>query len=174
MCARPVSCALAVAIALAGCAGRIGDGVVTVPLVATSRNAGEIGRAFLIPRGGQTDVVVEVSGVPPQVTTRPVHLYTFLYDGRCDRLPAKPVHALTARVLAQSRRTAGAAAAGGPFTISNTAPLSLEALRRLRHAIVIRTSPADGDVVLFCGNIDAPDSSGAPATFRTASRKAYT
>jgi hypothetical protein len=173
MTARPAWSTLGLAVLLAGCADRMADGVVTVPLAATSRNAGEIGRAFLIPRGAQTDVVVEVSGVPPQVTTRPVHLYTFLYDGRCDRLPAKPVHALTDRVLAQSRRAAGAAAPGGPFTISNTAPLSLEALRRVRHAIVIRTSPADGDVALFCGNIDAPDSSGAPATFRTASRKAY-
>jgi hypothetical protein len=155
--ALPAAGALAIAVTLAGCVERMGDAVVTVPLVAASRNAGEIGRAFLIPRGAQTDVVVEVSGVPPLVTTRPVHLYTFLYDGRCDRLPAKPLHALTDRVLARWGRTAGAAAPGGPFTISNTAPLPLEALRRARYAIVIRTSPADANLVLFCGNIDAPD-----------------
>jgi hypothetical protein len=98
-----------------------------------------------------------VSGVPPQLTTRPVHLYTFLYEGRCDRLPAQPLHALNDRVLARPGRAAGAAPAGGPFAVSNTAPLSLDALRRARYAIVVRTSPADGKVELFCGNIAAPD-----------------
>jgi hypothetical protein len=152
-----LSTAIATAVALAGCADRMGGGLVTVPLITTSRNAGEIGRAFLIPRGVQTDVVVEVSGVSPQIATRPVHLYTFLYDGRCDKLPSKPLHALTDRVLAQSRRAAGATPIGGSFTVSNTAPMSIDALRRARYAIVVRTSPANGDIVLFCGNIGAPD-----------------
>ena len=146
-CSIPV--ALAAAAGIAACAGH-GDETVSVPLVATPRNAGEIGRAFLIPRGTSTEVAVEVSGVPPQVTSRPVHLYTFLYDGPCDRLPPKPAHALTERVLARSGR---AAVAGGPFTVSNTAALSLDALRRARYAIVIRTSPADGDVEIFCGTV---------------------
>ena len=154
--ASPIPTALAVAAAVAGCAGPMGDGVVSVPLDATSRNAGEIGRAFLIPRGTETDVVVEVSGVPLLVTSRPVHLYTFLYDGRCDRLPANPMYALTDRVLAQSGRSASATPASGPFTVSNTAPLPFEALHRARYAIVIRTSPADGSVEIFCGNIEAP------------------
>jgi hypothetical protein len=156
--ANPIPAALAAAAVLAACAGGMGDGVVSVPLDATSRNAGEIGRAFLISRGSETDVVVEVSGVPPLVASRPVHLYTFLYDGRCDRLPANPLHSLTDRVLARSARSTSAMPAGGPFTVSNTAPLPLEALRRARYAIVIRTSPADGDVEIFCGNIGAPRS----------------
>jgi hypothetical protein len=151
--ALPIS---AVAVALAGCADRMGDGVVTVTLAATSRNAGEIGRAFLIPRGEATAVVVEVSGVAPLFASRPVHLYTFLYEGPCNNLPPKPRYALTDRVLAQSARRAVTTPAGGPFTVSNTAPLTIDALRRARYAIVIRTSPADGDVELFCGAIDAP------------------
>jgi hypothetical protein len=156
----PIRIALTVAAALAACAdGREdrkedGVGVVTVSLNATSRNAGQIGRAFLIPRAAETGVVVEVSGVPPQVTSRPVHLYTFFYEGACDRLPAQPAHALTDRVLAQSGRSASGTPAGGPFTVSNTAPMSLEALRHAGYAIVIRTSPADGDVAIFCGTIE--------------------
>jgi hypothetical protein len=140
---------------IAACAGRTDDGTITVSLAATPRNAGEIGRAFLIPRGDVTDVMVEVSGVPPQVTSRPVHLYTFLYDGSCDRLPAKPAHALTGRVLAQSGRTAGGGTpVAGPFTVANTVALPLDGLRRARYAIVIRTSPADGDVEIFCGRAE--------------------
>jgi hypothetical protein len=131
------------------------DGTIDVSLAATPRNAGEIGRAFLVPRGEVTDVIVEVSGVPPQATSRPVHLYTFLYDGPCDRLPARPAHALTGRVLAQRGRTVGAATpVGGPFTVANTVSLPLDALRGPRYAIVVRTSPADGDVEIFCGTIE--------------------
>jgi hypothetical protein len=145
---------LVLAAAIAGCAGRTGGGVIAVPLAATPRSAGEIGRALLVPRGEVTDIVVEVSGVPPQVTSRPVHLYTYLYDGTCDRLPPKPAHALTGRVLAQAGRMAGGATpAGGPFTVANSIALPLDALRRERYAIVVRTSPADGDVEIFCGPI---------------------
>jgi len=143
--------AVALRLSLTGCTDVIANGVVSIPLVATSRNAGEIGRAFLVPLGAETGVTVELSGAPPQVVSRPVHLYTFLYDGRCDALPAKPVQALTERVLAQS--VTGAAPIGGPFTISNTAPLPLAVLRHAHYAIVVRTSPADGDVAIFCGNI---------------------
>jgi hypothetical protein len=153
--ANPIPAALAVVAVLAACAGGTGNGVVSVPLNATSRNAGEIGRAFLIPRGSETDVVVEVSGVPPLVTSRPVHLYTFLYDGRCDRLPPLPVHALTERVLAQSALSGSAVPAAGPFRVANTIWLPLADLRRARYAVVVRTSPMDGNVDLFCGTIDA-------------------
>jgi hypothetical protein len=151
---KVLSLALLAAVAGAGCAGRMADGTIDVSLAATPRNAGEIGRAFLVPRGEVTDVIVEVSGVPPQATSRPVHLYTFLYDGPCDRLPARPAHALTGRVLAQRGRTVGGATpVGGLFTVANTAALSLDTLRRARYAIVIRTSPADGDIEIFCGVI---------------------
>lgn len=161
--ASAVASALALAAALASCADRLEDGVVSVPLAATSRNAGEIGQAYLIPRGPVTDVIVDVSGVPPLVATRPVHLYTFLYGGRCDDLPPKPLYALTDRVLAQSVRTTAITPVGGPFRIANTAPFPLETLRRGPHAIVIRTSPADGSVDIFCGNIAASRSEGGPA-----------
>jgi hypothetical protein len=147
-----VSSLLGPALALMGCAGRTED-VVSVTLLATPVNAGQIGRAFLVPRGASTDVNIEVSGVPPLFASRPVHLYTFLYQGRCDALPPKPAHALTERVLAQSPRTPGALPPGGPFTVSNTSPLPLDVLLGANYAIVIRTSPADGDVELFCGAV---------------------
>jgi hypothetical protein len=70
-------------------------------------------------------------------------------------LPAKPAHALTGRVLAQSGRTAGGGTpVAGPFTVANTVALPLDGLRRARYAIVIRTSPADGDVEIFCGRAE--------------------
>ena len=142
------------AVAIAGCAATTEDGTVSIPLAATLRNAGQIGRAFLIPRGATTDIRVEVSGVPPLVTTRPVHLYTFLYDGACDRLPAKPAHALTDRVLAQSARTAGATPMAGPFTVSNTAAMSLDGapprrVTRSSSAPAPRTATSRSSAVRF-------------------------
>lgn len=126
---------------------------IAVPLQATAQAAGEIGRAFLLPEGEGTRVRIEVSGVPPEVTSRPVHLYTLIYEGSCDRLGAQPAYALTERVLAQSPSVGAIAPAAGPFTVSNTAPIPLEKLRAGEFAIVVKTSPADGNWEIFCGNV---------------------
>ncbi len=141
------ACALAAGAPPVGAAGN----VVTVRLQATARNAGQIGRAFLIAQGLETRVEVEVSGVPPQVSSRPVHLYTFIYEGTCEQRSARPAFSLLDRVLAQSPASSGIVPAGGPFTISNTAPLPLQDLKARAHAIVVTTSPADGGVEIFCG-----------------------
>lgn len=154
---RATLVAVGIAAMLAGCAERgeaIANRMLTVTLAATPVNAGEIGRAFLVARGDKTDVVVEVSGMPPMLASRPVHLYTFIHTGRCSNLGEPPAYALTARVLAESARSGGATPATGPFKVSNTARLPLEALRGGRYAIVIRTSPADGGREIFCGNVD--------------------
>ena len=145
--------ALAVVLALATHAsvGEAADAVY-VSLQATSRNAGQIGRAFLLPEGSGTRVQVEVSGVAPTLATRPVHLYTYLYKGRCDQRSAEPAFALLDRVLAQS--PAGTPSARGPYTVSNTVRLPFERATAGPFAIVVRTSPADGGVDLFCGNVE--------------------
>jgi hypothetical protein len=92
-----------------------------------------------------------VSGVPLALSSRPVHLYTFIHEGSCSNLGAQPAYALLDRVLAQS--TGGGRSTGGPFTIANTAPLPVERLRSAGHALVVRTSPADGSREIFCGDI---------------------
>ena len=143
---------LAAALALAVRAtGGEGADTVYVTLQATTRNAGQIGRAFLLPEGGGSRIQVEVSGVPPMLSTRPVHLYTYLYAGRCDQRSAKPAFALLDRVLAQT--PSGTGGLRGPFTVSNTAPLPFARLTAGPYAIVVRTSPADGSIDIFCGNV---------------------
>jgi hypothetical protein len=127
--------------------------IVTITLQATPRNAGTIGRAFLMAEGTGTRVLIEVSGVPPQVSTRPVHLYTYVYAGTCNPLAPQPAYALLDRVLAQSPTSSAIVPAGGPFTVSNTAPMPLEKFRAGPYAIVVKTSPADGDVAIFCGDV---------------------
>ena len=93
-------------------------------------------------------MTIWISGVPSDYT-RPVHLYTYIHQGTCGALSAKPAHALLDRVLAQPP----GARSNGPFEVRNTAPTQLAALRAMPHAILVKGAPADGNEDLFCGNI---------------------
>ncbi len=110
--------------------------------------AGEIGQTVLVPQGDATQVSVEVSGVPERVT-RPVHLYTFIHRGTCGQMDASPAYEANRVVLAS---TAGSRAAG-PFRVSNVAKVALAELRGSPYVVVIRSAPADGNELMFCGDI---------------------
>ena len=150
-----------IAALMAGCASVANDGdrgdapggaFATVVLTATPYNAGRIGRAYLVPSGDRTVVRIDASGVPDTVA-RPIHLYTFIFEGSCAARSEKPAIALTGTVLASSiANPAQIGAYGGPLTITNAAPISFDALRAEPHAIVVKTSPADGDRELYCGD----------------------
>jgi len=130
-----------------------GEAFTTVLLAATLYNAGRIGRAYLVPNGDRTIVRIEASGVPETVS-RPIHLYTFIYDGSCAARSEKAAFALTETVLASSvANPAGIGAFGGVLTITNVAPISFDALRAKPYAIVVKTSSADGGRDLFCGDL---------------------
>ena len=147
---------------IAACASVAGDGdrrdapgeAFTIVLLApTPYNAGRIGRAYLVPNRDRTIVRIEASGVPDTVT-RPIHLYTFIYEGSCEAHAGKAAIALAETVLASSiANPAGIGAFGGPLTITNVAPIASDALRAKPYAIVVRTSPADGDHDLYCGDV---------------------
>jgi len=56
-------------------------------------------------------------------------------------------------VLASSvAHPASIGAVVGAVTISNVAPVSVDSLCEKPHAIVVKTTPADGDHDLFCGD----------------------
>ena len=141
---------------LAGCAGepaRSGSRLVQIPLNATTINAGQTGRANLVAVGDRTEVALWVSGVPPLLASRPVHLYAYLFPGTCANPGAEPAYALTEKVLASSPYSTAIAPAGGPFTLTNTAPVPLEALARGPYALRVFTAPADGRREIFCGDV---------------------
>jgi len=147
---------------LGGCASGVvdadrrdapGAAFATIPLTATPYNSGRIGRAYLVPNADRTIVRIEASGVPDTVG-RPIHLYTFIYEGTCAERAGKAAFALTDTVLASSvANPSSMGAVGGALTIANVAPISLDALRARPYAIVVRTSPADGDRDLYCGEV---------------------
>jgi len=145
---------LAVTVLQAGCATQPeGAGqassrptVERVGLSATRLNAGEIGQAYLIQRDPNTDVIVQVSGVPDWVTA-PVHLYAYIHQGSCANLG--PVqYPLTSRVLATGEYDSY-------LTLRNSVPVSFGAMHSGAHALVVKSAPADWNTTLFCGDLKA-------------------
>ncbi|MEJ8846674.1 hypothetical protein [Variovorax rhizosphaerae] len=126
--------------------------VVTVALSGTGMNAGQSGRAVLVPRDDVTQVSIQVSGLSVGVTL-PVHLYTYVFAGRCGNLGAKPIYDLTRNVRVTGIGGQSAMSNRGPFNLANTAPVPIAQLKGSPHALVVRTSPADASVDVFCGNL---------------------
>ena len=129
-----------------------GSEMVLLPLVATGHRA-KIGRAVLVPEGDKTVVRLELSGVP-DYTTRPIHFYTYIYDGACGGRSAAARYALNDHVLANSffvrPRTIGAF--NGPVWLEESIPVDFQTLRATHYAISVRTGPADGGKEIYCGD----------------------
>jgi hypothetical protein len=130
--------------------GEAAQNGIAFELRATPYNAGKIARAFLLPEGHDTRLVVRLSGVPPYVG-RPVHVYTYIYDAACTNLPPKAMWSLNDRVLATD--VAGGRGSTAMLSIAHTLPVPLGDLLAGRYAVAVRTSPADGDRLIFCGEI---------------------
>jgi len=135
-----------------GCAGTADNrrpDMISFVLQASSRNAGETGKGFMTARGESTLINLTITGVPPWVA-RPVQLFTFVYAGSCAKRDSTPAYALNDTVQVHAQNSIGLS---GPLTIAKTLPVSMDALRSGDFAIVLRTSPADGNWDIFCGDM---------------------
>lgn len=131
---------------LAGCAGnRTGDGsdFVQLELQATQENTGAIGQVALVEQGDETGMSFFVGGVPLWIS-RPVNLLTYVYPGSCAVLGDKPAYSLN--------NTTQTLQVDGGWRLSKTAPVSLEELRKGHFAVVVRTTPADHSINIFCAD----------------------
>ena len=125
----------------------------TVQLSATGMNAGQTGKAFLRPQSDATVVTIEVSGLSV-ATTSPLQLYMAVFEGRCGALAPSPKYMLDKVVLVTDpNNPTSLSSGGGPFRLTNTAPATLTQLTSSPHALVVRTSPADLNREVFCGNL---------------------
>ncbi len=131
-----------------GTADRRSD-TVSFVLQAGSRNEGQTGRAFMTAQGDRTLLNFTITGVPPWMG-RPVQIFTFVYTGSCAKLDATPAYALNEIVQAGLFSNSSAF---GPFSMAKTVPTSMETLRTGNYALVLRSSPADGNVDIFCGDM---------------------
>jgi hypothetical protein len=97
---------------------------------------------------GNTSILLDFTGVPGG-STLPVHVYTYIYEAGCDALPTKPAYSLNERVISRNRPGGWA----GPFYLTHTMPLQMDELLSGRFSIALRSAPADGDRVIFCGEV---------------------
>ena len=81
---------------------------------------------------------------------RPIQLFTFVYAGSCAKRDARPSHALNDTVQVNAESGIGLS---GLFTLAKTLPVPMATLRSDEYAIVLRTSVADGDWDIFCGDM---------------------
>jgi hypothetical protein len=114
-------------------------------LNATPRNGGQIANTTLAVQGNETAFSFVVSGVPSG-TLRPLNLYTFINKGSCER-PGSVAYAMNDRI-----NTNRISATRG-WTYSRSAPVALSELLSGGYYLVVRTTPADGNVDIFCGDI---------------------
>ncbi|HCS42879.1 MAG TPA: hypothetical protein DIW52_08635 [Pseudomonas sp.] len=130
---------------ISGCATTTESQIVNIPLNATQYNAGNIAQATLAPMGRETNVSFFIGRVP-NWTALPLHVYTYIYPGKCESLGPKPAY--------EMNQTVTTALMSSPaWHLSKKAPVALNELRSGGYAIVLRASPADGGFNLFCGNI---------------------
>jgi hypothetical protein len=131
------------AVAMAAEGGSAGE--FRIELSASSRNQGNVGWALFAPSGDGTSMVLQLSGLPPYLV-RPVRLYTYLYRGSCVQLPASAAYDLNEVVVPLRQRAP-------PFELRKSVPLPPDQLRSGGYSVVVRSSPMDGDIDLFCGDI---------------------
>ena len=134
---------------LAACASPGGDSgdsrTLNVPLQPGQQNIGAVAQATLIARGEVTDVRIFLSGPLPLGVSRTPQLFAFIYPGTCASQGPQPAFAMNSTVTSFPEV--------GGWRIIRTADAPLEALRNGNYSIVIRTSPQDRNIDLFCGDI---------------------
>ncbi|MBK5351260.1 hypothetical protein JFU37_01790 [Pseudomonas sp. TH41] len=118
--------------------------VVTVPLLATQRNPGQIANVILASRGTQTGFSFFISGIPGGVSL-PLRLYTFINKGHCQQ-PGPVAYAMNDQINTERAAVRG-------WTYSRSAPIAMADLLSGGYSIVVRTAPPDGNVDIFCGDI---------------------
>ncbi|POA17055.1 hypothetical protein C1886_23960 [Pseudomonas sp. FW300-N1A1] len=135
--------ALMVTASLFGCATSSDPGV-SVPLVATRQNTGQIGNVTLASWDKQTGLSFFISGAPSGVSL-PLRLYTFINKGSCQQ-PGPVAYAMNDQVNTEPQPVRG-------WSFSRSAPVELPVLLSGEYSILVRTAPDSGSVDIFCGDI---------------------
>ncbi|MHC8332861.1 hypothetical protein [Pseudomonas sp. LB3P25] len=135
--------ALIVTASLFGCTTSSDHGV-SVPLVATRQNTGQIGNVTLADWGKQTGFSFFISGAPSGASL-PLRLYTFINKGSCQQ-PGPVAYAMNDHVNTERQAIRG-------WAFSRSAPVALPILLSGEYSIVVRSAPDSGNVDIFCGDI---------------------
>lgn len=120
--------------------------VVTVPLNATIHNSGHTAQATLTPIDSSKTKLVLFVGRVPRDTAIPAHLYTYVYSGTCTSHESKPAYKLNQFVSAAFNSQ------GAGIRLGLSVPVAYDTLHSSSFALVVRTSPGDGNRDIFCAN----------------------
>ena len=136
--------ALMVCASLFGCSTSSDHGV-SIPLVATRQNAGQIGNVTLTSwSDNQTGFIFFISGVPGG-TSLPLRLYTFINKGTCQQ-PGPVAYAMNERVNTERQAIRG-------WAFSRGAPVALPVLLSGEYSVVVRSAPDSGNIDIFCADL---------------------
>ena len=125
---------LCAALAFAGAGAALAqDKPVTVNISAQNAS-GESGTATLTPQGDKTQVVIKLTGAPPEATQQPAHIH----DGTCAKIDAKP------RIPLQN-------VVGGNST--TTLDMKLSEIMSKGGAINVHKSAAEAKTYVACGDM---------------------
>lgn len=135
---------LLITASLFGCTSSSNQSI-NLPLAATHKNPGRIANTTLTGVGSQTNFDFYISGVPTG-TISPPRIYTFINKGSCQQ-PGPAAYAMNDKVNTEPN------AGTGEWTFYRSAPITMPDLLSGKYSIVVRTSPEDGNVDIFCGDI---------------------
>jgi hypothetical protein len=127
----------------------------TIRLEPTSFNAGNTGRAMLMPQDRHTHLVLQFTGVPPN-TGLPVRLLTSIHEGSCREPSPQAAYELNDNVHVTTASGRWARTMRGAFGLSHTVPLPPDELLGGRYVLLLRSMPADGGRTIFCGELRRP------------------
>ncbi len=116
-----------------------------ITLKASHFNAGAIGSATFVPVAKGCEVVFNVANLQPWLE-RPIRIYTFIYPGSCEKLGKKPAYEMNDTVTTDR-------VGKNAWRVNKKIPASLDGLLAGHYAVVVRSSPSDGNRDLFCGDI---------------------
>jgi hypothetical protein len=119
--------------------------LVRVNLRASNYNEGALGMATFVAMNESCEVEFYIARISRWIE-RPVHIYTYIYPGSCAKLGDKPAYEMNETTT--MNRTGDDA-----WRVTKGLPVALSSLLAISYAIVVRSSPADGNLDLFCGDI---------------------
>ena len=126
-----------------GCTTSSDQGV-SIPLVASRQNTGQIGNVTLTTWDQQTVFSFFISGIPSG-SSLPLRLYTFIHKGSCQQ-PGPVAYAMNDHVNTERQAIRG-------WTFSRSAPVAMSVLLSGEYSVVVRSAPDSGNVDIFCGDI---------------------
>jgi hypothetical protein len=135
--------ALLVIASLLGCSSSSNHSM-AIPLTATHQNAGQIANTTLTAVNNETNFDFYISGVP-EGTTLPLRVFTFVNQGSCQQ-PGPVAFDMNNRITTQRTAEAG-------WSFNRSAPITVPDLLSGKYSIVVRTTPEDGSIDIFCGDI---------------------